>query len=264
MKRAQLPRILSNDDDYDEENHSVFDFPSPLGDVEEEYDDGIGKKNKRTKKSLRRGKDAPSSHSYPPSISIQIGQTLSPVSNKKEMRSPVASPGERGVAKRGGKELRQLNSPGMINKSEGGNSRNLRDGSTSEVSIQYRTGRAHFLRNQLSEAVDAYSRAIRSGLEDLKHRKGMVHRITSSRNNNADREEDVSDAMTIELGETIATIHLDMGRALEVAGKYADAGKEFENGMRMLRHTCHVKESNQQLKHSLKDMKRMERASGAK
>jgi len=211
-----------------------------------------------------RGKMVPpvvtSNHPYPSSIAIQVG---SPTSDKEEVRSPKASPTERGKSKSrrhsSNHESRQQSSPYRKNSNGSGNT-DANNGATFEMTSHLEDGRKHFLQNELSEAVDAYSRAIRTGLEELKHRKGMVHRITSPDRYRRRGESDQPDAMTILLGGSIASAHLDMGKALEVAGKYSEALEEYENGIGMLEHTCHKSKKDPQLKMATREIQRMERA----
>lgn len=251
-----------------EDNHSVFDFPgAPFGVTEKDTgkDSGTSKMKASGKTSkAHRGKKIPpgvtSNHPYPSSIAIQVG---SPTSDKVEVRSPKASPKERGKSKSrrhsSNHESRQQSSPYRKN-SNGSGKTDANDGATFEMTSHLEDGRKHFLQNELSEAVDAYSRAIRTGLEELKHRKGMMHRITSPDRNRRSGEGDQPDAMTILLGGSIASAHLDMGKALEVAGKYSEALEEYENGIGMLEHTCHKSKKDPQLKMATREIQRMERA----
>ncbi len=218
-----------------------------------------GGKDNQTHQEPMLSPRASSQHPYQSSIAIQVG---SPASDKEEVRSPKASPSERCQSRSKGNsnhESRQQSSPYRKNSNGRGNT-DAKNRANFEMKSHHEDGRKHFLQNELSEAVDAYSRAIRTGLEELKHRKSMVHRINTPDRNRRAGESDQPDEMTILLGENIASAHLDMGKALEVAGKYSEALEEYENGIGMLEHTCHKSKKDPQLKMATREIQRMQRA----
>ncbi|KAL3803517.1 hypothetical protein HJC23_014065 [Cyclotella cryptica] len=265
-RQAQPPGTRQNSNainDTDDENHSVFDFPQSFTPPGGNGDYTTSRKSrsktpqrrKQGNKSCRsksRDPAANSMHPYPSSISIQRTQTSS------EKRSPTASPVERDALGRTRGEYRQENSPyrpknlNVNNFDNPGSNR----GGMSELEEHHHRGNTLFLRNRLSEAVDAYSHAIRSGLEELKHRKEMMSRLGSGR----DVHDGHGDAILTELGESIAAVHFDMAKALEVCGKYSDACVEYNDGIGLLQNTCHKKNNDEMLKRAFQDVTRMQNA----
>ncbi len=228
---ASSPATYADDDGDDEQNPAVFDFPLPFGDEK--------KASKKTPKQHQPDK----THPYPASISIHLDGE-SPI---HEHRSPTTSPGDRGKkSPKKGKETRQPNSP--IRES---NNNIHKDERSSELQRYHEDGRKQFLCNHLAEAVDSYTHAIRAGLEEMTHRKEMMDRMSTKRQ---DR-----DIFTLESGESVAKVHLDLAFALEIAGKYAESAEELSNGRGMLKHTCNKKRDTR-IRDCMKNMERMERA----
>eukprot|EP01082_Thalassiosira_pseudonana_P015422 g14029.t1 g14029 contig9:996386-1002752(-) len=268
--QTQLPGVRSSNqsDTDDEENHSVFDFPQSY----EDENDRLRIKSKKNRSNSKhhsnhhngKGRDvsAVSDHPYPESISIQVTADSPGSSDKHEMRSPTGSPGERGSSARKSKEDRQISSPYRAKHGSDRTSDNhgkQHDDDSNNVSDLYKhhqQGQTHFLRNQLSEAVNAYSRAIKYGLEDLKHRKDMMSRIGNIREGNLG----ANDEVFMELGKTIAMVHFDMGKALEVCGKYSEACDEYMSGIGILQNTCNKKKNDKDVKEARQNVKRMESA----
>lgn len=268
--QTQLPGVRSSNqsDTDDEENHSVFDFPQSY----EDENDRLRIKSKKNRSNSKhhsnhhngKGRDvsAVSDHPYPESISIQVIADSPGSSDKHEMRSPTGSPGERGSSARKSKEDRQISSPYRAKHGSDRTSDNhgkQHDDDNNNVSDLYKhhqQGQTHFLRNQLSEAVNAYSRAIKYGLEDLKHRKDMMSRIGNIREGNLG----ANDEVFMELGKTIAMVHFDMGKALEVCGKYSEACDEYMSGIGILQNTCNKKKNDKDVKEARQNVKRMESA----
>lgn len=232
---ASSPATYADDDGDDEQNPAVFDFPLPFGD-----------EKKASKKTPKQQQHPDEKHPYPASISIHLDaeSSGSPI---HEHRSPTTSPGDRGKrSPKKRKETRQPNSP-----TRDSNDNAHKDERSSELQKYHENGRKQFLCNHLAEAVDSYTHAIRAGLEEMTHRKEMMDRMSTK---HQDR-----DIFTIESGEAVAQVHLDLAFALEIAGKYAESAEELSNGRGMLKHTCNKKRDTR-IRDCMKNMERMERA----
>jgi chromosome segregation ATPase len=228
------PEASSYADNDDEQNPAVLDFPLTLGD-----------EKKKAKKSPKQTDDK---HPYPVSISIQMNGEPSGSPDHEQRRSPTASPGDRGKksSSKKVKETRQPNSPIRNNNTE-----DHKDERSSELQKYHEQGRKQFLCNHLAEAVDSYTQAIRTGLEEMTHRKEMMDRMESTHQD--------KDIFTLESGESVAQVHLDLALALEIAGNYAESAEELSNGRGMLKHTCHKKKDHR-IRECMKNIERMERA----
>ena len=59
-----------------------------------------------------------------------------------------------------------------------------------------------------------------------------------------DSRADGNDAVLMQLGESVASLHVDMVHALEICGKYFDAKEEYDNSIGLLRNTCNKRDDN--------------------
>ena len=235
-----------------------------------------------------KGKAASSSslatpHPYPSSISIQLDGLNSPPGIKSperkcnsEFRSPATSPGEERFRLKNGSSNdddddchRQPNSPSSGNRYDDNSNTMQGNMQGSELARYHSVGQHHFQSNRLSDAVDSYSTAIRLGLEELSARKGMISRLASHRDGNngraaasSDKHDD--DDVMVHLGSSLAQVHADLGTTLEIAQRYGDAKKEWENGVGMLLHTCHVSKNDERVKVLKGNIGRMDRALSVK
>ena len=64
----------------------------------------------------------------------------------------------------------------------------------------------------------------------------------------------------LSLGNSLARVHLDMAKTLEVAQKYSEAKVEYENGLGMLHHMCRASANAVRIKRATADIRRMDRA----
>mmetsp|Transcript_32041 Transcript_32041/g.64704 ORF Transcript_32041/g.64704 Transcript_32041/m.64704 type:complete len:1997 (+) Transcript_32041:35-6025(+) len=220
-----------NEDNDDEQNPAVLDFPLAFGDEKKE------KKAKQTDEM----------HPYPASISIQMNVEHSSSSNYEQQRSPTTSPGDRGRGKKSSKKVKEKRQPNSPTRND--STVVTKDGRSSELQMYYERGRTQFLCNHLAEAVDSYTHAIRAGLEEMANRKEKMERTTYQD----------KDASALGLTESIAHVHIDLAFALEIAGKYAEAAEELSNGRGMLKQTSHKNKDNR-IRECMKNMERMERA----
>ena len=76
---------------------------------------------------------------------------------------------------------------------------------------------------------------VKSGLEELAHRRNMLERIGSSSHKGKDRT-------TIDLGSSLAALHSDLGTALEVVERCPGAKSEREPALGMLTKTNDLNE----------------------
>ena len=59
-----------------------------------------------------------------------------------------------------------------------------------------------------------------------------------------DSRADGNDAVLMQLGESVASLHVDMVHALEICGKYSDAKEEYDNRIGLLHNTCNKRDNN--------------------
>lgn len=231
---------------------NVFDFPVARK----------GRSSNRTSKKKQqppRGGGRPADdghddrlHPYPTSISIRMdgdGESGGRRASPSEKRSPSSSP--KGSPSSGGRRGERRQSPAAGERSQS-------DGAAAyatESSRHHETGRRAFLTNNLSDAVESYSAGVKSGLDELAHRRNMLERIGSS--------DKGKDRTTTELGSSLAALHSDLGTALEVAEKYPEAKSEWEKALGMLTKTCGASRNDPRVKSISKNVAGVERAIGA-
>ena len=193
-------------------------------------------------------------HPYPTSISIRMdgdgGESGGRrVASPGEKRSPSSSP--KGSPSSGGRRNERRQSPATGERSQSDDAAAY----ATESSRHHETGRRAFLTNNLSDAVESYSAGVKSGLEELAHRRNMLERIGSY--------DGGQDRTTTELGSSLASLHSDLGTALEVAQKYPEAKSEWEKALGMLTKTCGASRNDPRVKSLSKNVARVEKAIGS-
>jgi len=194
-------------------------------------------------------------HPYPTSISIRVdgdGEGGGRRAGPSEKRSPSSSPkGSPSSGRRRGERRQSPAAGGRAQPSDGGAA-----AYATESSRHHEAGRRAFLTNNLSDAVESYSAGVKSGLEELAHRRNMLERIGSASDRGKDRT-------TAELGSSLAALHSDLGAALEVAEKYPEAKSEWEKALGMLTKTCGASRNDPRAKSITNNVARVERAIGS-
>ena len=211
------PEESSFEDNNNGQNPALDDSPLSLED-----------EKKETKKKLKQSQDI---HPYPASISIQMNDDYTEVSDRETRCSRATSSRERGRSRSRSKVSSNYvpttqHSPDTDSRSE-----------LSDLHKFHESGRKQFLCNRLAEAVDFYTRAIRVGQE-------MVHRRKEA---------------TPNLEASLAQVHFDLAFALEIAGKYAESANEMRSGRDLLKQSCYKKKDDR-LKECMKNIQCMERA----